>query len=63
MIVEAGTGNGIWALEIATQYTDSQVLGLDLKPPAFQLGNPTNLRYIQTNLSESWPMNDNSVDL
>lgn len=62
-IVEAGTGNGIWALEMANQYTESQVLGIDLKPPVFQHGNPTNLRYNQTNLNESWPMNDNSVDL
>ncbi|GAA5804816.1 S-adenosyl-L-methionine-dependent methyltransferase [Helicostylum pulchrum] len=61
-IVEAGTGNGIWALEMANQYTESQVLGIDLKPPVFQHGNPTNLRYNQTNLNESWPMNDNSVD-
>ncbi|KAI8070125.1 S-adenosyl-L-methionine-dependent methyltransferase [Thamnidium elegans] len=62
IIVEAGTGNGIWALEMANQYTESQVLGIDLKPPVFQHGNPTNLRYNQTNLNESWPMNDNSVD-
>lgn len=48
---------------MAAQYTDSQVLGLDIKPPAFQHGHPTNLRYNQANLSESWPMNDNSVDL
>ncbi|RCH80498.1 hypothetical protein CU098_000764, partial [Rhizopus stolonifer] len=26
VIVESGTQNGIWALEMATQYTDSQVL-------------------------------------
>lgn len=63
VIVEAGTGNGIWALEMATQYKDAKVLGLDLKPPAFHHGNPANLQYTQTNLSESWPMNDNSVDL
>lgn len=62
VIVEAGTGNGIWALEMATQYKDAKVLGLDLKPPAFHHGNPANLQYTQTNLSESWPMNDNSVD-
>lgn len=63
VIVEAGTANGIWALEMATQYPNSQVLGLDLKPPAFQHGNPANLRYNQTNINEPWPMNDNSVDL
>lgn len=63
VIVEAGTANGIWALEMATEYTNAQVLGLDLKPPAFQHGNPTNLRYNQTNINEPWPMNDDSVDL
>ncbi|KAI8059939.1 S-adenosyl-L-methionine-dependent methyltransferase [Gilbertella persicaria] len=62
VIVESGTQNGIWALEMATQYTDSQVLGLDLKPPALQPGSPSNLRYNQTNITESWPMNDNSID-
>ncbi|KAG1098769.1 hypothetical protein G6F42_017936 [Rhizopus arrhizus] len=54
VIVEAGTANGIWALEMATQYKESQVLGLDLKPPAFQHGNPTNLRYNQTNCNSSF---------
>ncbi|EPB89357.1 hypothetical protein HMPREF1544_03866 [Mucor circinelloides 1006PhL] len=62
VIVEAGTANGIWALEMATQYKESQVLGLDLKPPAFQHGNPTNLRYNQTNVNEPWPMADATVD-
>lgn len=62
VIVEAGTRNGIWALEMATQYSNSQVLGLDLKPPGLQAGSPSNLRYNQTDITESWPMNDNSID-
>ncbi|KAI8367982.1 S-adenosyl-L-methionine-dependent methyltransferase [Choanephora cucurbitarum] len=62
VIVEAGTRNGIWALEMATHYTDSQVLGLDLKPPGLQAGSPSNLRYNQTDITGSWPMNDNSID-
>ena len=48
---------------MATHYTDSQVLGLDLKPPGLQAGSPSNLRYNQTDITESWPMNDNSIDL
>ncbi|EIE89749.1 hypothetical protein RO3G_14460 [Rhizopus delemar RA 99-880] len=60
VIVESGIGNGIWALEMATQYSESQVIGLDLKLPDIQLANQT---FHRANILETWPIDDDSADL
>jgi methylase of polypeptide subunit release factors len=62
VILESGTGNGIWALEMAAHYTDSKIIGMDLSPPTIQYGNPNNLSYNQTNINEAWPVAKESVD-
>ncbi|KAG1374005.1 hypothetical protein G6F61_009700 [Rhizopus arrhizus] len=59
VIVESGIGNGIWALEMATQYSESQVIGLDLKLPDIQLANQT---FHRANILETWPIDDDSAD-
>ncbi|CEG83385.1 hypothetical protein RMATCC62417_17312 [Rhizopus microsporus] len=58
-IVESGIGNGIWVLEMATQYPDAQVIGLDLKLPDIQLSNQT---FYRANIIETWPIEPDSVD-
>lgn len=63
VIIDVGTGNGIWALEMANQYPTVQVLGLDRLLPNDQQNGPDNLRFVQTDVTESWPMSDNAVDL
>ncbi|KAG0166429.1 hypothetical protein DFQ29_000976 [Apophysomyces sp. BC1021] len=62
VIVDSGTGNGIWALETASQFGRAQVLGMDIRPPPEQQGGPKNLRYVEANVMETWPMADNAVD-
>ncbi|SAL98332.1 hypothetical protein [Absidia glauca] len=62
VIIDVGTGNGIWALEMANQYPTVQVLGLDRLLPNDQQNGPDNLRFVQTDVTESWPMSDNAVD-
>ncbi|KAH9908585.1 hypothetical protein F4778DRAFT_352554 [Xylariomycetidae sp. FL2044] len=32
MILDLGTGTGIWAMDVADAYPDAQVLGMDLSP-------------------------------
>ncbi|KAG1054891.1 hypothetical protein G6F46_003463 [Rhizopus delemar] len=61
-IVDSGTGNGIWALEIAAEYTHSKVIALDLKPPTQEQGKPPNLFYKEADITKPWPIESNSVD-
>ncbi|KAI8085091.1 S-adenosyl-L-methionine-dependent methyltransferase [Halteromyces radiatus] len=62
VIIDVGTGNGIWALEMANQYPNVQVLGLDRVLPNDQQNGPENLRFVQCDVTEAWPMGDNAVD-
>ncbi|ORZ01022.1 S-adenosyl-L-methionine-dependent methyltransferase [Syncephalastrum racemosum] len=63
-IIDIGTANGIWALEMATTYMDAEVIGIDLRAPpsAQQAAAPKNLRYIESNVNEGLPLPDESVD-
>ncbi|KAF7726204.1 hypothetical protein EC973_009002 [Apophysomyces ossiformis] len=62
VIVDSGTGNGIWALEMASYFGQAQVLGIDIRPPPEQQSGPKNLRFVEANIMETWPMADNAVD-
>ncbi|KAI9250312.1 S-adenosyl-L-methionine-dependent methyltransferase [Sporodiniella umbellata] len=59
VIVEVGIGNGIWALEMATQYPQSQLIGLDKKLPDMSLSNQT---FHCVNVLKTWPIEDNTAD-
>ncbi|CAO3648251.1 unnamed protein product [Mucor hiemalis] len=61
-IVDVGTGNGIWALEIASEQLDCKVIGLDIRPPSEGQGKPKNLRYHEADITEVWPLESESVD-
>ncbi|KAG2232050.1 hypothetical protein INT48_009398 [Thamnidium elegans] len=61
-IVDVGTGNGIWALEMASEQLNCKVIGLDLRPPAEQQGKPKNLNYHEADITETWPLESESVD-
>ncbi|KAI8361708.1 S-adenosyl-L-methionine-dependent methyltransferase [Blakeslea trispora] len=61
-IIDAGTGNGIWALEIAAENPDCQMIGLDLRVPNEQPGRPKNLTFHEADITEAWPIESNSVD-
>lgn len=45
-ILDIGTGNGIWALEIAAEQSKANIIGLDIRPPAELQGKPKNLTYM-----------------
>ncbi|KAI9497280.1 S-adenosyl-L-methionine-dependent methyltransferase [Zychaea mexicana] len=61
-IVDVGTANGIWALEMAAEHVNAQVIGLDLKPPTTHQVGPKNLSYIEADINDSLPLEDASVD-
>ncbi|KAG1437123.1 hypothetical protein G6F56_013257 [Rhizopus delemar] len=62
-ILDIGTGNGIWALEIATEQPKSTVIGLDIRPPAEPQGKPKNLTFMEADITKPWPLESNSIDL
>lgn len=61
-IVDVGTGNGIWALEMASQQPNCKIIGLDIRPPVEQQGRPKNLNFHEADITEIWPLESNSVD-
>ncbi|CAO3658223.1 unnamed protein product [Rhizopus stolonifer] len=60
-IIDSGTGNGIWALEIAAEYSQSKVIALDLRSPE-QQGKPDNLTFTEADITQPWPIESNSID-
>jgi len=61
--VDIGTGSGLWAWEVATQYPQSRVVGIDIDPPQINTPLPANLEFRTENLLHGLIFPDNSVDL
>jgi ubiquinone/menaquinone biosynthesis C-methylase UbiE len=63
-ILDVGSGTGRWALEMATHFPQSNVLGVDLTPPApdAQAGLPDNLAFIQGDILAGLNFSDRSFD-
>lgn len=61
-ILDIGTGNGIWALEMASEKLSCKVIGLDIRPPSEQQGKPKNLSYCEADIAEVWPLESGSID-
>lgn len=70
-ILDAGTGTGRWAIEMAQHFPRADVVGVDIKPPAVDERGanspnadprPMNYRFIPGNLLEGLPFPDGSFD-
>ncbi len=70
-ILDAGTGTGRWAIELAYAFPNANVIGLDVKPPAVdQQANagagmdvrPPNYSFVPGNLLEGLSFNDGAFD-
>ncbi|KAG1050544.1 hypothetical protein G6F43_007194 [Rhizopus delemar] len=59
IIVKSGLDDGIWTIEVATEYPDAKIIGLDTKLPDIQLPNQT---YYRTDIVHTWPIPANTVD-
>ncbi|KAE9986155.1 hypothetical protein EG328_006418 [Venturia inaequalis] len=52
-VLDIGTGTGIWAIDFAAEYPDTEIIGVDLSPsqPDFV---PTNCRFEIDDVEEEW---------
>ncbi|KAL7269818.1 hypothetical protein RUND412_007501 [Rhizina undulata] len=60
-ILDIGTGSGIWAIDIADQYSEAEIIGVDLSPiqPNWV---PPNVKFEVDDVEEVWPYQENSFD-
>lgn len=70
-ILDVGTGTGRWAMEVANQFPQASVIGLDIIPPpadnTVSLGHgldrrPDNYAYVQGNVLDGLPFPDETFD-
>ena len=70
-ILDAGTGTGRWAMEMAQMFPDANVIGVDVKPPALDERaasrpeadlRPSNYTFVPGNLLEGLPFADQTFD-
>ncbi|KAK3196433.1 hypothetical protein K4F52_000315 [Lecanicillium sp. MT-2017a] len=56
-ILDAGTGTGVWAMDIGDEFPQAEVIGVDLSPiqPTFV---PPNVRFIIDNIEDEWEYPD-----
>ncbi|WP_052890807.1 class I SAM-dependent methyltransferase [Thermogemmatispora carboxidivorans] len=61
-ILDVGCGTGQWAFELAQQFPQAQVVGLDLEQVKAATSPPPNYRFVQGDILQGLPFDDNSFD-
>lgn len=61
-IIDVGTGGGAWVVEVAKQYPEALVCGLDISPITLP-DAPTNCKFVQSDLTEGLNFEDGIMDL
>ncbi|MBX5459330.1 MAG: methyltransferase domain-containing protein [Thermogemmatispora sp.] len=61
-ILDVGCGTGQWAFELAQQFPQAEVIGLDLEQIKASASPPPNYRFVQGDLLEGLPFDSDSLD-
>ncbi|KAF2836685.1 S-adenosyl-L-methionine-dependent methyltransferase [Patellaria atrata CBS 101060] len=62
VIMDLGTGTGIWAMDVADQNPGARVIGIDLSPTQ-PLAVPPNLEFQIDDIEQVWTFRENFADL
>lgn len=61
-ILDVGTGSAIWSHELAQEFPSAKVIGLDLEEGKGVAASPPNFEFVQGNLLEGLPFEDDRFD-
>ncbi|WP_069802814.1 class I SAM-dependent methyltransferase [Thermogemmatispora onikobensis] len=61
-ILDVGCGTGQWAFELAHQFPHAEVVGLDLEQVKPSASPPPNYRFVQGDILQGLPFDNNSFD-
>jgi methylase of polypeptide subunit release factors len=61
-IVDLGTGSGAWCIEVADQFPNAFIRGIDLSPIQPNIV-PGNCDFVVHDINEGLPFDDGSIDL
>lgn len=61
-ILDVGCGTGQWAFELAQQFPQADVIGLDLEQVKITSTPPANFRFVQSNALQGLPFESDSFD-
>ncbi|CAG8561962.1 8129_t:CDS:2 [Paraglomus occultum] len=61
-VLDVCCGSAIWTLELAKQYPNSHFIGIDIAPVVLAEEKPSNVEFIEYNVLDGLPFNNNSFD-
>ncbi len=61
-ILDVGCGTGRWVSEMAQQFPDADVIGIDIEPPTLSGKLLKNVKFVQGNILQGLPFPDRSFD-
>ncbi|CAG8468518.1 9133_t:CDS:2 [Scutellospora calospora] len=62
MVLDVGTGAGSWLFEMATNFPKAHYIGIDISPVQPGYIKPKNVRFIEANVLETLPFDNNKFD-